>query len=90
MIATDARPRRAGSMAWQSIDGETVLLNIDARELLGVNEVAARVWALCDGTHTLAEISATIAAEFEVDAETALADARGFVEELHKAGALEL
>jgi hypothetical protein len=90
MIDESARPQRAGSMAWQTIDGETVLLNIDARELLGVNDVASRVWVLCDGTHTVGEIAATVAAEFEVDQPTALADVRAFLDELTKTGAIEL
>jgi hypothetical protein len=75
-------------MAWQTIDGETVLLNIDGKELLGVNEAAARMWALCDGARTLDEIAALIAAEFDVSAADAAADVRAFASELAAAGAL--
>jgi hypothetical protein len=89
MMEESARPKRASSMAWQTIDGETVLLNLDARQLMGVNEVASRVWALCDGTRTLREIAATVADEFEVEPACALADARAFLEELQAAGAIE-
>ena len=34
-------------MAWQTIDGEMVLLDIDGNQLMGVNPVAARIWDLC-------------------------------------------
>jgi len=89
MSIDEGFPKRAGSMAWQTIDGETVLLNIEARQLLGVNEVAARVWALCDGTRSVREIVVEIAREFTVDEAVALKDVRAFLEELRAAGAIE-
>jgi len=75
-------------MAWQTVDGELVLLNIDGRELLGLNEVGARIWELADGEHDLAAIAAALTAEFEVSAEEATAEVERFVAELEAAGAL--
>jgi hypothetical protein len=80
-----ARPKRAPGTAWQTIDGETVLLDIDHKQLLGLNEVGARVWLLCDGARTAGEIVRTIAEEFSVDADTARADVAGFLDELYAA-----
>ncbi len=77
-------------MAWQVVDGEMVLLDIDGRELLGLNEVGARVWGLADGTLTVAEISAIVEREFEVGIEEAIADVRRFVDELASRGAITL
>src|SRR5262249_56128612 len=84
------RPERARSTAWQKIDGELVLLRVRARELLGLNPVAQRIWELADGTRDVEEISALLAAEFEVTAEVARADTARFVDELVQLGALEL
>jgi hypothetical protein len=81
-------PVHAPNMAWQTIDGELVLLNIDGRELLGVNEVGARIWELADGQHDLAAIAAVISGEFEVTAEEAASEVERFVAELERAGAL--
>ena len=81
-------PTRAPQMAWQTVDGELVLLNIDGRELLGLNEVGARIWELADGEHDLAAIAAALTAEFEVSAEEATAEVERFVAELEAAGAL--
>ncbi len=85
-----AVPQRAPAMAWQTIDGETVLLNIEGKELLGVNEVAARIWALCDGAHSIDQLTATIAEEFEIDLPTAAADVRTFLTQLLAAKTIEL
>jgi hypothetical protein len=79
---------RSPSMAWQTIDGETVLLNIDGRELLGLNAVGARVWDLADGEHTVAQMADVVTAEFTVGRDEALADVRQFVAELLALGAL--
>jgi hypothetical protein len=79
---------RSPSMAWQTIDGETVLLNIDGRELMGLNAVGARVWELADGEHTVAQIAEAVTVEFTVGRDEALADVRRFVTELLELGAL--
>ncbi|HUS63498.1 MAG TPA: PqqD family protein [Kofleriaceae bacterium] len=89
-LSGSAVPERARSMAWQTIDGETVLLDIDGRELMGINDSAARIWALCDGTHTVDEIARAVAAEFAVDPAVAAADTRAFIDTLAKRGALTL
>ena len=83
-------PERSASMAWQVVDGEMVLLDIEGRELLGLNEVGARVWDLADGTRTIAEIASVVEREFEVGPEEAAADVERFVAELASRGALTL
>jgi coenzyme PQQ synthesis protein D (PqqD) len=79
---------RSGSMAWQTIDGETVLLNIDGKELMGLNEVGAHVWDLVDGSRSFGQIVDAVASRFEVSSETATADVHAFVSELVASGAL--
>jgi hypothetical protein len=86
-----SRPlERSRSTAWQSIDGELVLLRVRARELLGLNEVARRIWELADGTRAVQQIAAIVAAEFDVPPEVAEADTARFVEELIGLDALKL
>jgi hypothetical protein len=76
-------------MAWQTIDGETVLLDVDGQELLGLNSVGARVWALCDGNSSADEIATRVAAEFAAPVETVRADVAAFLDELDACGGLE-
>lgn len=84
------RPSRSTSVAWQTIDGETVLLRTQEKELLGLNEVGRRVWDMADGTTSIDEIVAAVTAEYDVPAETARADVLRFVGELLSLGALTL
>ncbi len=81
-------PERSGSMAWQTIDGETVLLNIEGKELMGLNEVGAHIWGLVDGSRSVGQIVESVASRFEVSSETAAADVQAFVSELVATGAL--
>jgi len=81
-------PERSGSMAWQTIDGETVLLNIDGKELMGLNEVGAHIWGLVDGARSVGQIVDAVASRFEVSTDTARDDVQTFVSELVAAGAL--
>ncbi|MGK2858393.1 MAG: PqqD family protein [Thermoanaerobaculia bacterium] len=76
------------------IAGETIVVPIRARaaELDAVyvlNEVGAAIWNQLDEGRSPAEITATIAAEFDVSAETALRDVEQFLERLLEAGIVE-
>ena len=49
----------------QSADDQTMLLDLDGGMYFALNDVGARVWELCDGAHTVAEISALLANEYD-------------------------
>jgi hypothetical protein len=83
-----AAPQPSPAIAWQTIDEETVLLDVDGRRLIGLNETGARIWALMDGTRSVDAISRVLADEFETSVETATEDVRAFLEELVQLGAV--
>jgi hypothetical protein len=59
--------------------------------LFSLNETAAMIWKAADGATTLEDIvERHICPEFDVDPETALADARQLVDELAEHGILRL
>lgn len=47
-----------------------------------VNAVGARIWSLCDGEHTMDDVSSAVAASFGVSLEQARTDVTEYVEEL--------
>jgi hypothetical protein len=87
-LAGTAVPERSSSMAWQDVGGEMVLLNIDGKELMGLNAVAARIWDLADGAHTVDQIVTAVQSEFAVAVEIAATDVRAFIAELVSLGAI--
>src|SRR6266581_7418605 len=86
----DGRPLRSLSVAWQTIDGETVLLLTKEKELLGLNEVGRRLWEMADGAKSIDQIVAVVAADYRVSVEAARTDVLRFLGELMSLGALEL
>jgi pyrroloquinoline quinone biosynthesis protein D len=75
-IGRESRPRRAsGILAKEGPDAETViLLNADDGQYYTLEGVGGRVWELCDGTRTVAEVVSAVCEEYEVPTETVEAD----------------
>ena len=89
-LTVESVPRRPAHLAWQQIAGEAVVLDTEARVLRGLNATGARVWDLIDGTRSLGEIAATLAAEWQRDTPPTLADVRTFVTALRDRGLVEV
>ncbi len=77
-----AFPKRREGVAAQVADGEAVLLDIESGEYFSLNPVGSRIWELCDGTRSTAEIVSVICGEFDVAEDVATADAREILDEL--------
>ena len=61
--------RRLPGLVEAEVDGELVALHIENGTCYSFNATAARIWALLDRPKSVAEISAALAAEFDVDAQ---------------------
>ena len=80
---------RSKAVAARRLGSETVVMSALDSSLFSLNEIATAIWDAADGTMTLRQIvEEKICPQFEIDAETAYADAHGFVEELSKHGIL--
>jgi hypothetical protein len=79
-----AFPKRREGVAAQVADGEAVLLDIEGGEYFSLNCVGSRIWELCDGTRSTAEIVSVICNEFDVTEDVATADVHELLDELEK------
>jgi hypothetical protein len=80
---------REGAVAWQEIDGETILLDLEASTYLGANPSGSVLWcALAEGVtrHTLVE---RLCAKFDVPEDRAGADVDAFLRTCEERGYLE-
>lgn len=68
--------------AARRIDDAVFIVQPEARELHQLREVAARIWELSDGEHTVVEIVDVICDEYEVDRGAAESDALEFLSSL--------
>ena len=82
-------PRRHPDCAYRAIGDEGGLVVLPGRgEVKVLNPVGVQVYSLLDGEHTVEEIVVAVTAEFDVSAETARDDVRGFLGELAANGML--
>lgn len=81
-------PKRREGIAAQVADGEAVLLDIESGEYFALNTVGSRIWELCDGTRSSADIVSVICAEFDVAEDVAAPDVGEILGELEQVGLL--
>jgi hypothetical protein len=94
MTATDgddlatSRPGARSGLVVLELDDELVVYDAAERTLHHLNATASLVWKLCDGTHAVAVIIATIAEMAAVDVELVRADVVDLIAGLHDAALL--
>ncbi len=54
--------RRTDHAAWRNLGDETVLIDLSAKVMYGLNETAGHLWQALDGTTDLAELGRSLAA----------------------------
>jgi len=87
-IDASFRPRRTASAHTEEIDGECVILDERANRLHHLNATATVAWICFDGSGTVAEIAADLAAEFGTEPHTTEADLVALARELAAEGLL--
>jgi hypothetical protein len=73
-LSPDSVLGRSDRLAWSALDGEAVVLAPESRTLHRLNGTGTRCWELLDGSRTLAEVGACLAAEYEIPAGEAVAE----------------
>ena len=82
----DTKLERNPDVSWRTIEGQTVLVLNREGEVQVLNEVGTYIWENLG--LPFEELVRNIASTYEVELDQARIDAREFLEELEKAGAL--
>lgn len=56
-VQARAFPRRSAAILWREVDGEAVLFHEGNGRAFALNETAARVWKMCDGTLSMRDLA---------------------------------
>lgn len=82
-IARDTRLSRSANVLYAQVSGdEGVMLSVEQGYYYGLNAVAARICELLETPMTVAELSARLSEEFEVDPQTAESQVLAFANTL--------
>lgn len=80
---------REGAVAWQEVEGETILLDLAASEYLGVNRSGSALWpALVDGA-TEGELVDRLCTAYDLPRQRAADDVAAFLDVCRTRGFLE-
>ena len=60
-----SHPQRKEQVICQKASNEFLLFNMQDGNYYSLNEVGQRIWELCDGNHSVAQVVDTLASEFE-------------------------
>jgi coenzyme PQQ biosynthesis protein PqqD len=67
-------PQRNEQVIAQKASNDFLLFNINDGNYYSLNEVGCRIWELCDGKHSIAELIDILATEYDAPAETVAKD----------------
>lgn len=86
--------KRKDDFMMQNVGGENLLVPLgaqvmDLNGLIILNDTGACVWELLARERTADELASAVAEQFDVDAATARADVRAFLDEIAKLGLLQ-
>jgi hypothetical protein len=81
-------PERNPKLAWREIDGEAVIISPEDSHVHELNETASVIWKNADGKHTVEEIAAVVAADYDVPVAVARQDVHDMISTLSEKGLL--
>jgi len=84
----DCKPLHHAQTASRVFSGEAVVISPAENMVRMFNPVGSRIWELADGTRTLDQIAATLAAEYAITEAHARRSVEDFVAELMNKGLL--
>jgi hypothetical protein len=80
------RITRAEEAIWRRIGDDIVVIKDDGLSTHVLNKTAGFIWELCDGTHSIDDISALLCERFDVSINEARADVEELTNKLTELG----
>jgi len=85
----ETMPRQVSGFSLQRLDDEVLLYHPGLTRTLHLNDTAALIWQLCDGTTPVGTIVATLQEAFPEHSDAIATDVPVTLQQLHRDGAIE-
>ena len=89
-IPEDTALVTASSAISTDLEGEAVILDTDASEYYGLNEVGTRIWTLLEEPRTFEELVSALLEEYDVDRDQCEEDVRELLGQMMEKDLLDL
>ena len=83
------KPKRSESVSWRMVEGEGVLLHLKTGAYYSLNEVASRIWELCNGKNSTEQIRSTVCTKYRSEQNQVTKDVNHFLAKLLKEKLIE-
>ena len=82
MMNRESCPKRGEQVIAQKASNDVLLFNIEDGNYYSLNEIGSRIWELCDGSHSVSQLVATLASEYDAPQEAIESDVAELLETL--------
>jgi Coenzyme PQQ synthesis protein D (PqqD) len=82
MMTLGSCPKRAEQVIAQKASSDVLLFNIEDGNYYSLNEIGGKIWELCDGKHSVAQVIALVASEYETSTEEVQKDVTDLLDNL--------
>jgi coenzyme PQQ biosynthesis protein PqqD len=82
MMIPESCPQRRDQVLVQKTTSDFLLFNMNDGNYYSLNEVGCRIWELCDGTRSIAQLIETLSAEYDAPKEALAQDVSELLEKL--------
>jgi coenzyme PQQ biosynthesis protein PqqD len=82
MMNLQSYPQRKEQVIAQKASNDFLLFDMNDGNYYSLNEVGCRIWELCDGNRSVAELIQSLAAEYDAPAESLANDVLELIEKL--------
>jgi hypothetical protein len=82
MMSLQSYPLRKEQVIAQKASNDFLLFNMHDGNYYSLNEVGSRIWELCDGDHSVAQVVEALTTEYDVPTESLAQDVLELLEDL--------
>ncbi len=83
MMHRGSFPKHGEQVIAQKASNDLLLFNMDDGNYYSLDEIGSRIWELCDGNHSVSQVVAALAAEYDASDELLDKDVAELLENLH-------
>lgn len=86
----DLHPRHVDHCAWQTLEGEVLVIHLLNRRVLGLNASGSLLWTHVDGKRTVSDLAQLLVEKYALTLDAAQRDCVAFIELMARRGLVDL